>query len=288
MSDAASGVVTSAAGGVGAELAAAREARGLGLPEIAQQLKFGVRQLEALEADRFDELPGGTFARGMVRSYARLLKVDPEPLLGRLAGRFDAPDSNQLAARFSQPVPFSDNARRSTLVYFALSLGILVVIGSFAWQWQRERNAPKQMALVKPKAEPARKPAPPAKPASVAPAAVVEKAPVVEEKKIIPSPAPAPAPAAAAATATAAPSPGGVHRIVLRVESDEAWLEVTDAAGRQIVSSLNPAGSERVVQGRGPFTLVIGNASHVRVLHNDREVDLRPHTKVEVARFTLP
>jgi len=288
MSDAASGVVTSAAGGVGAELAAAREARGLGLPEIAQQLKFGVRQLEALEADRFDELPGGTFARGMVRSYARLLKVDPEPLLGRLAGRFDVPDSNQLAARFSQPVPFSDNARRSTLVYFALSLGILVVIGSFAWQWQRERNAPKQMALVKPKAEPARKPAPPAKPASVAPAAVVEKAPVVEEKKIIPSPAPAPAPAAAAAAATAAPSPGGVHRIVLRVESDEAWLEVTDAAGRQIVSSLNPAGSERVVQGRGPFTLVIGNASHVRVLHNDREVDLRPHTKVEVARFTLP
>ena len=290
MSDAASGVVTSAAGGVGAELAAAREARGLGLPEIAQQLKFGVRQLEALEADRFDELPGGTFARGMVRSYARLLKVDPEPLLGRLAGRFDAPDSNQLAARFSQPVPFSDNARRSTLVYFALSLGILVVIGSFAWQWQRERNAPKQMALVKPKAEPARKPAPPAKPASVAPAPVVEKAPVIEEKKIIPSPAPAPAlaPAAAAAAATAAPSPGGVHRIVLRVESDEAWLEVTDAAGRQIVSSLNPAGSERVVQGRGPFTLVIGNASHVRVLHNDREVDLRPHTKVEVARFTLP
>jgi len=288
MSDAASGVVTSAAGGVGAELAAAREARGLGLPEIAQQLKFGVRQLEALEADRFDELPGGTFARGMVRSYARLLKVDPEPLLGRIAGRFDAPDSNQLAARFSQPVPFSDNARRSTLVYFVLSLGILVVIGSFAWQWQRERNAPKQMALVKPKAEPARKPAPPAKPASVVPAPVVEKAPVVEEKKIIPSPAPAPAPAAAAATATAAPSPGGVHRIVLRVESDEAWLEVTDAAGRQIVSSLNPAGSERVVQGRGPFTLVIGNASHVRVLHNDREVDLRPHTKVEVARFTLP
>ena len=286
MSDAASGVVTSAAGGVGAELAAAREARGLGLPEIAQQLKFGVRQLEALEADRFDELPGGTFARGMVRSYARLLKVDPEPLLGRLAGRFDAPDSNQLAARFSQPVPFSDNARRSTLVYFALSLGILVVIGSFAWQWQRERNAPKPMALVKPKAEPARKPAPPAKPASVAPAPVVEKAPVIEEKRIIPSPAPAAA--AAAAAATAAPSPGGVHRIVLRVESEEAWLEVTDAAGRQIVSSLNPAGSERVVQGRGPFTLVIGNASHVRVLHNDREVDLRPHTKVEVARFTLP
>jgi len=276
--------LSNAEGGVGAELLAARQELGLGLPEVAQQLKFGVRQLEALEADRFDQLPGGTFARGMVRNYARLLKLDPEPLLARIAGRFDAPDSNQLAARFSQPVPFSDGARRSTLVYFGLSLAILVVVGGIAYQWQQERNAPRQVAAVKPKAEPARKPAPPAKPASVAPAPVVEKAPVVEEKKIIPSPAPA----AAAATATAAPSPGGVHRIVLRVESEEAWLEVTDAAGRQIVSSLNPAGSERVVQGRGPFTLVIGNASHVRVLHNDHEVDLRPHTKVEVARFTLP
>jgi cytoskeleton protein RodZ len=86
----------------------------------------------------------------------------------------------------------------------------------------------------------------------------------------------------------AAPPASGVHRIVLRVETDEAWLEVTDGAGRQLLSSLNRAGSERVVQGRGPFTLVIGNASHVRVLHNDHELDLKPYTRVEVARFTIP
>lgn len=302
MSDAAGGVVTSPSTGVGAELAAAREASGIGLAEVAQQLKFGLRQLEALEADRFGELPGGTFARGMVRNYARLLKLEPEPLLARLAGRFDAPDSNQLAARFSQPVPFSNAGRRSTLVYLAAGIGILVVIGSFAWQWQRERNAPREMALVKPKAaEPARKPAPPpaAKPAEVAAAPIAEKpaaAVAVEEKKPPearkPAEATKPAPeekkSIVMQSVAAAPAAGGVHRIVLRVESDEAWLEVTDAAGRQLVSSLNRAGSERVVQGRGPFSLVIGNASHVRVLHNDREVDLKPHTRVEVARFTLP
>jgi cytoskeleton protein RodZ len=302
MSDAASGVAASPSTGVGAELAAAREASGMGLAEVAQQLKFGLRQLEALEADRFGELPGGTFARGMVRNYARLLKLDPEPLLARLAGRFDAPDSNQLAARFSQPVPFSDAGRRSTLVYLVAGIGILIVIGSLAWQWQRERNAPKDLAFVKPKpAEPARNPAPPpaAKPAVVAAAPIVEKpaAPVaVEEKKPLETkklaevkkPAPEEKKSVVLQTAAAAPATGGVHRIVLRVETDEAWLEVTDASGRQLVSSLNRAGSERVVQGRGPFSLVIGNASHVRVLHNDREVDLKPHTRVEVARFTLP
>jgi cytoskeleton protein RodZ len=303
------GAAPEAARGVGAELAAARQDRGLGLPEVAQQLKFGMRQLEALEADRFGDLPGGTFARGMVRSYARLLKIDPEPLLARIAGRFDAPDSNQLAARFSQPVPFSDAGRRSTLVYFGLSLGILLVVGGIAYQWQHERNAPAKMAFVKPKAESAsRKPALPAQTVSAAPAPISEAPPAVEEKKppvAVKKPAPeekkpeekklvekkaaekkpAPAPIVQAAVA---PPASGVHRIVMRVESDEAWLEVTDGAGRQLVSSLNRAGSERVVQGRGPFTFVIGNASRVRVLLNDREVDLKPHTRVEVARFTLP
>ena len=83
------------------------------------------------------------------------------------------------------------------------------------------------------------------------------------------------------------PVPAGVHRIVLRCE-EEAWLEVKDATGRQLLSSLNPPGCERVVQGRGPFEVVVGNASHVRVLHNDREVDLRPHSKQDIARFTIP
>jgi cytoskeleton protein RodZ len=285
LTDAEGGAVTEGAGGVGAELAAARQELGIGLPEVAQQLKFGVRQLEALEADRFDQLPGGTFARGMVRNYARLLKVDPEPLLARLAGRFDAPDSNQLAARFSQPVPFSDGARRSTFVYLGLSAAILVVVAGIAYQWQHERNASRQMALVKPKAEPAvRKPALPPQPVSVAPAPVPEEKKIVEVQKPVPEEKKS---IAVQATIAAAPASAGVHRIVMRCD-EEAWLEVTDATGRQLVSSLNPAGSERVVQGRGPFTLVIGNASHVRVLHNDREVDLAPHTKVEVARLTLP
>ena len=292
--------MTDGALGVGAELAAAREARGLGLAEVAQQLKFGVRQLEALEADRFDDLPGGTFARGMVRSYARLLKLDPEPLLPRVAAHYNAPDSNQLAARFSQPVPFSDSGRRSTLVYLAGGIGILVVIGALYWQWQRERNAPAQMPFVKPKAEapqPRKAAPPPAQVASAAPPAPAP-APVVEEKKpeakkveekkpLEKKPAAAEKKAAPVVQTVAAAPPSGIHRIVMRVESDEAWLEVTDGNGRQLVSSLNRAGAERVVQGRGPLTFVIGNASHVRVELNGREFDLKPHTRVEVARFTI-
>ena len=135
------GVTAASLTGVGQELAAAREARGLALADVAQQLKFAPRQLEALEQEHFAALPGATFAKGMVRSYARLLKLDPEPLLQRVAGHFEVPDSNRLAARYHQPVPFSDGARKSTFVYLGLSAGVLVLVGAVAYEWHQERLA---------------------------------------------------------------------------------------------------------------------------------------------------
>jgi len=127
--------------GIGGELARAREARGLALADVAQQLKFAARQLEALEQERFDLLPGGTFARGMVRSYARLLKLDPEPLVSRIGGTLDASNTGRLAERYREPVPFSDSARRSTLIYLGLSLLVLAAVGALAYEWARERAA---------------------------------------------------------------------------------------------------------------------------------------------------
>src|SRR5687768_4474258 len=168
--------------GVGQELAAAREARGLALADVAQSLKFAPRQLEALEQERFDALPGATFAKGMVRSYARLLKLDPEPLLERVSGRFQIPDSNNLAARYHQPVPFSDNARRSTFVYLGLSLGVLVIVGAVAYEWHQERatvaKAPKATTVVAKKAVPQR-----SEPVRAAVAPVVPAVPAVAQEK---------------------------------------------------------------------------------------------------------
>jgi len=279
---------------VGASLKAAREAQGLSITEVAQSLKFAPRQIEALEQERFELLPGGTFVRGMVRAYARLLKLAPEPMLEGIAGRFEAPDAAHLAARYSQPVPFSDNARRSTFVYLGLSLAVLALGGGVAYQWYREHNAAPQLAAAKraaPVSKPARAPAP-----SVTPTAVVSPPPHSQPKSVEEPPRAEPVVRVASEKPTtiekAAPPAmakvaAGVHRLVIRCE-EEAWIEVKDSNERMLVSSLNPKGAERVVQARGPLTLVIGNAAHVRVLHNDHPVDLTPHTKLAIARFTLP
>jgi cytoskeleton protein RodZ len=273
---------------VGAELKSAREARGWSVSEVAQQLKFAPRQLEALEQERFDLLPGGTFVRGMLRSYARLLKLPVEPLLESIAGRFAAPDANNLAARYSQPVPFSDNARRSTFVYLGLSLGVLALGGGVAYQWYHEHNAPKVAAAKRPAAKPTAvaSVAPKAQPKTIDEAAepqvTAKLAPPPPKEMVVDKPA-----AERVASSSIAKVATGVHRLVIRCE-EEAWIEVKDANERMLVSSLNPKGAERVVQSRGPLTLVIGNAQHVRITHNDRPVDLAPHTKLAIARFTLP
>jgi len=284
---------------VGVSLKAAREAQGLSIAEVAQSLKFAPRQIEALEQERFELLPGGTFVRGMVRAYARLLKLPPEPMLEGMAGRFEAPDANQLAARYSQPVPFSDNARRSTFVYLGLSLAVLALGGGVAYQWYREHNAAPQLAAAKRAAE--KRAAPVAKPAvapapSVTPTAVASAPPRAQPKTVEEPPraepvvrvaAEKPATIEKAAPPAMAKVAAGLHRLVIRCE-EEAWIEVKDSNERMLVSSLNPKGAERVVQARGPLTLVIGNAAHVRVVHNDHLVDLTPHTKLAIARFTLP
>jgi cytoskeleton protein RodZ len=286
------GATAASVTGVGRELAAAREAQGLALADVAQQLKFAPRQLEALEQEHFAALPGATFAKGMVRSYARLLKLDPEPLLQRVAGHFEVPDSNRLAARYHQPVPFSDGGRKSTFVYLGLSAGVLALVGAVAYGWHQERlaagksketvvaNAPS--SEIKPRAAPVPVQAA-AAPVTVAP----ERTKSVTAVAVPPAPVLVPEKPKVVAPEKPRAVGAGPHRLVVRTEG-EAWIEIKDAADRMLVSSLNPPGSERVVRGKPPYSLVIGNASNVTVLYDDKPIDLAPHTRQDVARLTVP
>lgn len=259
--------------GVGEELAAARAALGLSIAEIAQQLKFAARHIEAMEQGRFEDLPSGTFARGMVRSYARLLKLDAEPLVARMAARVAVPDNAEAVASIRRPIPITDSSRRLNLIYAALSVAILCISAAVLIEWQRERNAAARLTFV-----PAARMAPEAaEPQRLAAAAPVE----VNATGVT-------TPPAAEARPPLAPLPGAQdkRRIVLKFDGT-SWVEIRGRDGKALISQLNPAGSEQTVEGRPPFSLVIGNAHFVRLSYDDRQIDLAPHVKVEVARFTL-
>jgi cytoskeleton protein RodZ len=63
---------------LGARFKQERERRGITLEDVAVSTKIGTRMLQALENNRYDQLPGGIFNRGFVRAYARHLGLDEE------------------------------------------------------------------------------------------------------------------------------------------------------------------------------------------------------------------
>lgn len=89
------------------------------------------------------------------------------------------------------------------------------------------------------------------------------------------------------ADAAGQPTPKpGMEQLIFSFDGS-SWVEVKDAAGHTVFSQMNAKGTTQVVEGRPPFQLVVGNASQVRLQYKDQPVDLRPHTRVEVARLTL-
>jgi cytoskeleton protein RodZ len=172
---------------------------------------------------------------------------------------------------------------------------VLAIGAGVGWQWYHERGRGASLARVQPAPRVAARTAPARAPVA---APQKEKArPKVPEKlaeAAPPPPAVAKAQAGEAAVEKVASQPlpiakvaPGLHRLVIRSEQ-EAWIEVRGDDERALISSLNPAGAERSLRARGPLNLVIGNARHVTVLHNDQPLDLAPYIKTETARFTLP
>ena len=80
----------------GAQLAAFRVAAGIEQEQVATSLKMTVRQVRELEADHYEALHGVAISRGFVRAYAKMLQVDPEPLVAMFAKEDPVTASKQL------------------------------------------------------------------------------------------------------------------------------------------------------------------------------------------------
>lgn len=87
----------------GAALRRAREARGLHIAALAATLKVPQSKLEALEADRYQDLPDATFARALARSMCRVLKVEAAPVLAMLPSSGAEASLDRVTPGLNQP-----------------------------------------------------------------------------------------------------------------------------------------------------------------------------------------
>ena len=280
-----------------------REAQGLSISEVAHALKLNPRQIEALEAGRFDLLPGFAFTRGFLRNYARLLKIDPAPFLAQLeppeadSNMELAPSSN---AQGEMPEIGRGRFRRSVIPGILAALALLGVVVA-GWYYDTLRSKPaEELAASLPapvEAVPSSETTPAGETVTPVPvgAAVASPAEVAVAPQVLPGAPMVTAAAAPEVVPVAVPVPAlverpkaadGTDRLVFDFSQD-AWVEVKDASGKIIFSRLGKAGSREQLEARAPFSLVVGNARHVKLERNGTPVNLDTSIKATVARLKL-
>lgn len=309
----------------GETLRQARENNGWTLAEVALKLNLTASSLSNLETGAFDKLPGHTFARGYIRTYAKLLGMDQASLVREfdLYTGTDANGSNvHSLGRIEEPVRVSHTILRIV----SLLLLIAVIGGGFIW-WQDQTSMrakdligltpehvevegadgttrihpldePEDQAVAEAKAEgetPVVTESAPEQAASIAlalpaaaqapAAAPVVAAPVPAPSVVAPAVAPVVAPIATPPAATVAPV-AGAGKVAVQYTAD-CWTQVTDATGKVLFGGLKRKGENLEVSGKPPLTLRLGFARGAQVTYNGQSVDVAPFTSGETARLKL-
>jgi cytoskeleton protein RodZ len=343
----------------GALLRVAREAAGLSVGDVATRLRMGVRQVDALERADYSALPTGTFLRGMVRNYAKLVHVDADAAIRVLEGTHthaavSLKDATIVVPSHNIKLSGGQSELKNPKVRAALVGFVLLLLAAAAWYWWQyvrpnlssggrpvvaapadDKSINKtvvpvdSVALVQPAlsipattevqtlqpmilptitppvnaSSPAQSTTLPSTPPVTIPppTAVVAPAPPALST---PTSAPVSAPAAstvvpietttsiAKESTNLRPDPNAVARppgssVLSFVCQGESWIEVVDGRGKALISRRFSAGESGEAIGRAPFSIVVGNAPQVKMTYNGNPFDLKPHTRIAVARVTV-
>jgi cytoskeleton protein RodZ len=257
---------------IGERLRSEREAQGLSLSHVANQLRISSRYLQAIEEGDMQSLPGGFFYRAFVRQYAQALHIEESQFEKELE-ELRPPSSASTNAvtereeRFPIEVPplSAPGRSRDSLRKVPIPLTILIVVviacsGLYSL-WYKMRTEIKETTAASRSVE---VPAPVAAP-------VQRSEPVVPAPVEIP-PAPvetAPAPAPTAPTvALPANAPGPRFQVSINATED-AWVSLA-SAGKTLYVGILKAGASTSMEGAGAMRMIVGNAGGVEVKINGK------------------
>ncbi len=269
----------------GEKLKQEREKRKISLEQISISTKIGTRMLQALEEDRFNQLPGGIFNKGFVRAYSHCLGLDEDQTVAEyLAASGDAPPPRtEVASRENGVRENEEHIRRLESIAespprrlpWGLLAAILLLITLALALWTRHQR---ERALQTVVPVPATATLPPAQmsgemSAKNSDAANLNAPP--EVRGALSSPAESVAssaatPASSARDSSAAATSGEFTIVIMAHE--QSWLSIT-ADGKSAPPELLSAGSERTVHGEKEVVIRAGNSGGVDFRFNGRKLD---------------
>jgi cytoskeletal protein RodZ len=224
---------------LGEEFRSAREARGLTLSDVAEQIHIRSVYLNAIENEEWPSIGAPVYVRGFIRTYARFLALDAESAVARFNDMVPVerpgahtPGPSAVESERSGPSPWA-------VIGGILALLLVAFVGYEWWQFSQGTASGGQ-------------------PVAVASAAAPEAQPTAAAAG---SQTAAPAPEAASPT----PSPVLHHRLAIQL-TQRSWLRVA-VDGKTQLEGIFPAGTAKTFSGR-IADLRVGNAGGVRVSVN--------------------
>jgi cytoskeleton protein RodZ len=269
---------------IGETLRRERLRRGWDLEQVARETRIGQHLLQAIEADQFDRLPGGVFARNFVRQYARMLELDVEGIIADFKHQFEEPPEPPPAEperppfRLPRVPPLEDFRQRLgpgsfVSAFVSLVLVILGCAGLYTY-WLKGRGArvkPRTAAaLQKPPVVVA--PTPVKKPSVAAdtPKPDFRPAELSENGTIRVPDKPAPQPAAAAPAARTAEVFPAAMRVAFTA-TEPVWVSIKSDGTRTYTGTIEVQ-ERRQFNASRKMTVLVGNAGSLEISLNGKPV----------------
>jgi|KBSMisStaDraftv2_1062788.scaffolds.fasta_scaffold16668_5 cytoskeleton protein RodZ len=255
----------------GGMLRAERERRGYSVQHAAEEMHLDVRVIEALEANRFEELGAPVYARGHLRKYASILGLSPTTVLSRYEALGGMPvDPTPIPTTLATPVRVVERRRMSKVpLWIAAAIVIVAGLAWLAFELLQKREA--ASATTSEVVEPT----------------VAQEPPNVDTPSVSEPAAQVPAPVTQVA-ASAPPPRTTAGDVRLRLEFTEpSWAEIYDASGQRLMFDMGTPGRVRTVAGAPPLRVNIGLASAVNAQVDDRPIVIPRRSGKDGAKFVI-
>lgn len=290
---------------VGHLLRKARVMKGMSIEDVSRQLRLSVQQIEAIEKENYERLPGRTFLRGFIRNYANLVQLDPIPLLQLLPESTPVISTYERTPFKNKQISFSsnrENAGNNRIIIIIVS--VFIIAGAYflfakdMWIKTPETSSVSAVAKVESGTASVEIQLPLSETVKNAVSSQAsqqseasdrmngEKNSDVElDTKASAIPVKNKPVIQGVEKTTATPSDSGNLNFKL---TGDSWIKVVDGTGASLFEQLKKNGSEQVITGKRPLSIVIGNASAVNLTYNDKVIDIASYKRQDgTARFTL-
>ena len=114
---------------IGDTLAQARSQAGLTITQVSQRTRIRETIIRGIEHNDFSACGGDFYARGHIRSIARVVGVDPEELIREYDATHGAPEAIRAADVFEPATPIKLKERRSPNWSVAMIIVLALVVG---------------------------------------------------------------------------------------------------------------------------------------------------------------